>query len=153
MTDLRCDEGNAVVEFIWLSVLLLVPLVYVVLTAFSVQRAAFAETTAARNAARAYATAGSDAAGELRAESAVAMAMHDQGVRWRPAGRIVDCGACTFAPGSEFVVALRTLVPLPFVPTWMCGHRCAAGITVTARHRERIDCFGGSGPQSSDSGC
>src|SRR5207302_2756298 len=69
---LRRDDGSAVVEFVWLAVLLLVPLVYVVMAALSVQRAAFAETAAAREAARAYATAGSDAVGEERAEQAVA---------------------------------------------------------------------------------
>ena len=46
----------------------MVPLVYVVLGAVSVQRAAFAETAAAREAARAYATAGSDDLGERRAD-------------------------------------------------------------------------------------
>lgn len=149
----RSDDGNAVVEFVWLSVLLLVPLVYVVLTAFAVQRTAFGATTAARDAGRAYATAGSDSSGELRAERAAAMAFHDQGVVWRPARRLVDCGDCTFAPGSLFTVNVRTVVPLPLVPSWLCGHRCAAGITITAHHRERVDCFGGSGPPAPDARC
>jgi hypothetical protein len=139
----RGDAGSAVVEFVWLTVLLLVPLVYVVLAAMTVQRAAFAETDAARDAARAYATAGSDAEGERRAEAAVGLVMKDQGVAWTPAGRIVQCGACDFAPGSEFAIDLQTTVALPFVPSWLCGHRCIAGITVSAHHRERLDCFGG----------
>ncbi|MDQ1747781.1 MAG: hypothetical protein QOD07_2044, partial [Frankiaceae bacterium] len=40
------DRGSAVVEFVWLGVLLMVPLVYVVMAALSVQGAAFAETAA-----------------------------------------------------------------------------------------------------------
>ena len=52
-----------------------------VLAALSVQRAAFASTTAAREAARAYATASSDAEGELRAEAAVALS--DDGTNFR----------------------------------------------------------------------
>ena len=141
----RCDDGSAIVEFVWLAILLMIPLVYVVLAAVSLQRAAFAETTAAREAARAYATAGSDAEGERRAEAAVALAMRDQGVAWAPSGRVVDCGPCTYAPGSSFTVDLGSVVRLPFVPGWLCGQRCAAGITVSAHHQERLDCFTGTG--------
>jgi Flp pilus assembly protein TadG len=137
------DAGSAVVEFVWLTVLLIVPLVYLVLAGMSVQRAAFAETDAARDAARAYATAGSDAEGERRAEAAVAIALHDQGVAWTATGRVVQCGACEYAAGSEFEVDLQTKVALPFVPSWLCGQRCVAGISVSAHHRETLDCFGG----------
>jgi hypothetical protein len=145
MTRRWRDDGSAVVEFVWLGVLLMVPLVYVVMAALSVQRAAFAETAAAREAARAYATAGSDAAGEQRAEQAVALVMRDHGVRWVADGRVISCGQCDYRPGSTFTVDLRRTVRLPFVPSWLCGHRCAAGIVVSAHHRERLDCFAGTG--------
>ena len=147
------DEGSALVEFTWLAILLMIPLVYVVLTAVSVQRAAFATTAAAREAARAYATASSDAEGEQRAEAAVALAMHDQGVRWTLSGRVVNCGRCDFMPGSAFTVDLRTVVALPFVPRWMCGSRCLAGIRVSGDHSEHIDCFAGTGPIEPDARC
>jgi hypothetical protein len=147
------DAGSAIVEFVWLAVLLMVPLIYVVLTAVSLQRTAFAETAAARDAARAYATAGSDAEGERRAEAIVALAMRDQGFQWAPSERVVDCGACTYAPGSSFSVDLHSVVKLPFVPAWMCGQRCAAGIGVSAHHRERIDCFAGTGAVVAGSAC
>lgn len=150
---LRDDDGSAIVEFVWLAVLLMIPLVYVVLTALSIQRAAFASTTAAREAARAYATAGSDAEGEQRAEAAVALAMHDQGIDWSPSGRVIGCGECTFAPGSSFSVDLHTTVALPFVPDWLCGDRCVAGIPISAHHHERIDCFAGTGPRDPSNPC
>ena len=51
----RDDDGNALVEFTVLSLLLLVPLVYVLLGVFQVQRAAFGVTEAARQAGRAFA--------------------------------------------------------------------------------------------------
>lgn len=153
MTRLRSDDGSAIVEFVWLAVLLMIPLVYVVLAALSVQRAAFGSTAAAREAARAYATAGSDAEGEQRAEAAVALAMHDQGVAWAPSGRVIQCGLCTFAPGSVFSVDIRTTVALPFVPKWLCGDRCLAGIPVSAHHRERIDCFAGTAAREPDAPC
>ena len=153
MSRWRREDGSALVEFTWLAILLMIPLVYVVLAAVSVQRAAFATTAAAREAARAYATAGSDAEGERRAEQAVALAMHDQGVRWSPSGRVVSCGSCDFSPGSTFSVNIHTLVALPFVPRWMCGHRCVAGITVSGHHTEQIDCFAGTGPIAADARC
>ena len=153
MRSMRDDDGTALVEFVWLAVLLLVPLIYVVLAAVSVQRAAFATTAAAREAARVYATAGSDAVGEERAEAAVAVVMHDQGVAWTPRGRVIACGACDYLPGSSFRVELHTTVALPFVPSWMCDRHCVAGITVSAHHTEQIDCFSGTGPQATDARC
>jgi hypothetical protein len=139
------DDGSAIVEFVYLAVLLMVPLVYVVLTAISLQRSAFGLTSAARGAGRAYATAGSDRLGEARAEASVRLAMQDAGVRWTDTGRVVHCGPCDYAPGSSFTVSLGLRVPLPLVPSWMCGHTCVAGIEVSAHHTERISCYAGTG--------
>jgi hypothetical protein len=139
------DDGSAVVEFVFLAVLLMVPLLYVVVTAVSVQRAAFGMTSAARDAGRAYATAGSDVLGEARAEAAVQLALADQGVRWSPQGRVVRCDPCTYAPGSMFTVSLDAEIPLPLVPSWLCSGRCVAAIGVAAHHTERISCYSGTG--------
>ena len=46
----RDEQGTAVIEFVWLAILLLVPLLYVVLTVFETQRAAYAASAAARSA-------------------------------------------------------------------------------------------------------
>jgi len=51
--DPRGERGTALVEFTWLGVLLLVPLVYVMLSVFEVQRGAYAVSAASRSAARA----------------------------------------------------------------------------------------------------
>jgi hypothetical protein len=139
------DDGSAIVEFVFLAVLLLVPLVYVVLTAVSVQRAAFGMTAAARDAGRAYATAGSDGLGEARAEAAARLALSDQGVHWAPQGRVVRCNPCAYAPGSTFTVSLSTEIPLPLVPSMLCTARCIAAIGVAAHHTERISCYSGTG--------
>jgi hypothetical protein len=147
------DEGSAIVEFVWLAVLLMVPLVYVVLTAVSLQRVAFGVTAATQDGARAYATAGSDADGERRAEQAIALAMHDQGANWSAVGRVVSCGSCDYSPGSTFTVAMSQRVELPLLPTWLCGHECVAGITVSAHHTERISCYSGTGAPDPDARC
>ena len=147
------EAGTALVEFVWLAVLLMVPLVYVVLTASSLQRAAFGVTEAARDGGRAYATAGSDPVGERRAEQAIALALHDEGVSWSPTGRVIRCGACDYSPGSSFTVSLSTRVKLPLLPGWMCGRACVGGITVSARHSERISCYSGTGVPDPGAGC
>jgi hypothetical protein len=147
------EDGSALVEFVWLAVLLMVPLVYVVLTAVSIQRVAFGVTAASRDGARAYATAGSDSEGERRAEDAVTLAMHDQGVTWSATGRVVSCGSCDYSPGSSFTVTLSQRVELPLLPAWMCGHACLAGITVSAHHTERISCYSGTGAPDPDARC
>jgi hypothetical protein len=147
------DSGSAIVEFVWLAVLLMIPLVYVVLTAVSLQRTAFGVTEAARDAGRAYATAGSDGLGERRAEQATVLALRDQRVAWQPEGRVVACGPCDYAPGSAFTVEVRTRVELPLLPRWLCGHDCLAGIEVSAHHTERLSCYSGLGTPGSTEPC
>lgn len=140
---LRRDDGNALLEFVWLAILLLVPLVFIVGVAAQLQRAAFATTAAARDAGRAYATADSDEDGQARALLAAQLAVDDQHVAWpdRPAS-IVECGACDFSPGSTFRVVVETRVHLPLVPAFLCRDgRCPADIPVRATHTERIDEF------------
>ena len=57
------DERHRHIEFVGVTLLLLLPLLYLLLSVFSVQRAAFAVTQAAREAGRAYSTAPTSAAG------------------------------------------------------------------------------------------
>jgi hypothetical protein len=106
------------VEVTWLAILLLVPLVYVVLSVFAVQRAAFAATAAARAAGRAYVTAPSLADAEARARAAGEVALTDQGVDGAGTTMSVGCrpaGAC-LSPGSVVHVEVRAQVPLPLLP-------------------------------------
>lgn len=69
------DDGNAAVEFVTVAVVLMVPLVYVLLTVFAVQRAAFAVSAAAREAGRAYVTSPEPADAAQRAAD---LALADQ---------------------------------------------------------------------------
>lgn len=154
MTGESAEEGSALVEFVWLAILLMVPLIYVVITAVTIQRNAFGLTAAARDAGRAYATAGSDSLGERRAERAVELAMRDQGVPWAPSGRIVTCDhGCDYSPGSQFTITIHTRVVLPIVPQWLCGQTCLAGIPVSAHHSERLSCFTGLGIPDPNAPC
>jgi hypothetical protein len=113
------ERGTALIEVTWLSLLLLVPLVYVVLSVFAVQRAAFAVDAASRAAGRAYVLAPSQAEGLARARAAAEVALGDQGLHLsgssfaagcRPAPR--DC----LSPGSVVQVRLAYQVHLPLMP-------------------------------------
>ncbi len=135
------DEGSALVEFVGLGVLLLIPLVYLLLSVFSVQRAAFAVTQAAREAGRAYATAPSNGAARERADYAARLALDSQGVkasasvRYAPAG--TGCGsssadgAASLTPGARFVVCVRTQAELPL----------GGAVTVNGQYAVAVDSY------------
>lgn len=141
MSRLRADDdGSAVLEFVFLAVLLLVPLVYVLLAAFQVQRAAYALSAGAREAGRGYLTAPSADVAAGRAMAAVDVALRDHGLAADDVTVNVDCTAdpC-LTPGATVTVRLATTVPLPFVPALL--GRPAAGIAVHAEHTEVVDAY------------
>lgn len=135
---MRRDDGNAMLEFVWLSVLLMVPLVYVLTTTFQVQRAAFGVTEAARQAGRAYATAEDDASGRARAEAAARLALRDQGVELDGTPRISASNG--LAPGSTVTVEVLHRVELPLVGGLFQGV-VPPNIPVRASHVAVVDCF------------
>jgi Flp pilus assembly protein TadG len=128
----RDQSGSVVVEVVWLAVLLLVPLVYVVLAVFEVQRGAFAATAAARAAGRAYVLAPTPAEGELRARAAGRIALADQGVDSRRSLMTVSCRPACLVPGSVVLVRVRHQVALPLLPTALGGQ--TPSIRVEAEH-------------------
>ncbi len=122
MTRRRDEGGNAIVEVIWLGILLLVPLLWIVLSVFEVQRGAFAVTSAARSAARAYALADSDAAGREQARVAIRQALADQGGSAQAFTFDVSCGGgpC-HEPGAVITVRVWSGVDLPMLPAVLGG--------------------------------
>ena len=75
---LRDERGSAVVEFVVLGVLMLIPLVYLVMMLARVQAGSYAVSQAAREAGRAYVTAeaGDQAAGRAGAAARIAFLDH-----------------------------------------------------------------------------
>ena len=124
----RTESGSAVVEVVWLGILLLIPMVWIVLSVFEVQRGAFGVTAAARAAGRAYALAPDDASGQQQATAAAAVAMADQGLDDQPwrlevsCGKRVDC----HVGGAVITVRVETHVALPFVPDFLGGQTAFA---------------------------
>ncbi|MCA1825174.1 MAG: hypothetical protein LC640_13175 [Frankia sp.] len=136
------DEGSAIVEFTYLAVLLLIPLVYIMLSVFQVQRAAFGVTAAAREAGRAYVTATDANDARARAEDAITIALRDQGLDRDGLGPVRVVGNTSLTPPddaaagpSTVTVRLRYVVRLPVLGSLFA----AAVIPVSVEHTETID--------------
>ena len=136
MTRLRGDDGNALVEFSYLAVLLMVPLVYVLLSAFQVQRASFGVTEAARQAGRAYATADDPGSGRARAQAAARLAMADQGLA---CGRCLSAVGGRLEPDGQITTTVEFFVRLPGLGAALGDGR--GGVRVEATHVEHVDRF------------
>jgi Flp pilus assembly protein TadG len=118
----RDEEGSAVIELVWVAILLLVPLLWIVLSVFEVQRGAFAVTSAARSAARAFALADSDASGREQARAAIRQALDDQGGEAQAFTFDVRCdGGDCHQPGAVITVDVRSGVQLPLLPAVLGG--------------------------------
>lgn len=130
------QRGTAVVEFVWLAILLLVPLLYIVLAVFEVQRSAFAVSAAARAAGRAFVLSPSEASASARAVAAARVAMADQDLDLDRASIAFTCApdpANCLVSGSTVQVSVSYPVALPLVPTALGGN--TPSILVQAVHR------------------
>ncbi len=144
----RDDDGSAIIEFIFLAVLIMVPLVYLIAAVAAVQRTQLAVTQAARNAGRAFATSDTAAEASGRARAAVRLALADQGLPDDATLRFVASGAtCAaaavspgLAPGAQFTVCVSRRAALPGIPTVLAGR----GITTTGVYVVHVDDFRGA---------
>ena len=131
----RGEQGSALVELTWLGLLLLVPMLWIVVSVFEVQRGAFGVSGAARSAGRAFALAPSDAVGQARAEAVVRRALDDQGLdgddftlRVTCTPFPTDCHSGT----SVITVRVATTVELPLLPDVLGGG--TPGFALDASH-------------------
>ena len=139
------ERGSALVELTWLGILLLIPMVWIVLSVFEVQRGAFAVSGAARAAGRAYALAPSDDEGLARAQAAARQVLADQGADEQPLGLAVSCapaGDC-HVPGAVITVDLRSSVDLPLLPDVFGGG--APSFALNASHTVPVGQFRDTG--------
>jgi Flp pilus assembly protein TadG len=139
---IRDEKGSGVVEFVWLAILLIVPLLYVVLAVFDTQRTAYAASAAARSAGRAFLTAPDQASAYARAEAAARIAFRDQGLDRAPLHLVISCrpdpGQC-LSPGSVVTASIASSVALPLVPAALGGN--TPRISVSAEHQAPYGTF------------
>jgi hypothetical protein len=135
----RVESGTATVEFIWLTILLLLPFVYALIAVFDTQRASFAVSAASRSAARAFLQAADPASGEQRARVAARVALDDQDV---DADVVITCEpgpADCLQPGSTVRVVVHTVQPLPLTPSALGDQ--LGGIAVDSTHTESFGTY------------
>jgi hypothetical protein len=105
------------VEFTFLALLLMVPLVYFIITMGQIQGGSFAAVGAADQAAKVFVAQADAASAHRAAEQAVLVALADYG---HPAGNAQMSTSChpsdCQAAGTAVTVTVSLSVPLPFVP-------------------------------------
>ena len=120
----RDERGSALVELSWLGLLLMVPLLWIVVSVFEVQRGAFAVSTAARSAGRVFALAPNDALGRARADVVVRQALADQGLEGQSFSVEISCSPnprdCHQGT-SVITVRVSTGVAVPLLPEVLGG--------------------------------
>ena len=131
--DQPADEGRALIEVIFLAVLILIPTIYILITVLRIQSATFAVSQGARDAGRVMDFAPTTAVGVARAEEIARLALQDQKVSAEGMDlRLVPVGAdCVNSPeitptlqaGAVYDVCVVAVVSLPGVPTAISGSR------------------------------
>lgn len=139
------ERGSAIIEFVFVAVIIMVPLMYFIAAVAQLQRNQLAVSQAARDAGRAYATSDTPGQASARVRAAVRLALADQGlpddadVRFVAAGRGCDDDAVTpkLTAGAQFAVCVSRRAHLPAVPSVLTGR----GITTTSEYVVHIDDF------------
>lgn len=136
---MRDERGSAPVELVWLTILLLVPFVYVMIAVFDAQRAAYAVSSASKAAARAYVQAPDTMTAAQRAQRAAAVALGDQRVQADVEVVCLPSPSSCLQPGSSVRVSVSTVQPLPLTPS-VLGDQ-VGGVAVDSSHVEPYGSF------------
>ncbi|MFJ4207202.1 hypothetical protein ACIPY2_01880 [Paenarthrobacter sp. NPDC089675] len=111
------ERGSAAVEFVVLSLMLLLPLVYFVVTIGQIQAGMFAAVAAADYAAKVYVAGHDPVEARARAEQSAVLALKDHGFPPESASMDVSCDrADCLSAGATVTVTVRLTVGLPMVP-------------------------------------
>lgn len=141
------DSGTALIELIGLGVMLLLPITYLAVSVFAVQKGVFAAGAAAREAGRAFVRSDSSATALEDADRAARLALEGQGITGanvsvHPAGQGCDDGpaAPALVPGASYVICVGFGVPLPFADRGFMADALHA-VGVTGRTTVTVDDF------------
>lgn len=131
---MRRDGGNAVVEFIAVSVGLLVPLAFGIVALAQLQSAVVGVSGAAEMAGRAYVQARNDLVGRFAAARSAAIAGRNHGLDITADEVHITCADACFTPGSRVDVAVDTVARIGVGPF-------AHDVPLHAAHGVVIDAF------------
>ncbi|GAB3846112.1 hypothetical protein [Nesterenkonia populi] len=109
------EEGSAIIEFLALTLLLILPVLWLITAAAAVQSAAYAATGAADQAAKVYAAAGDP----VQAESSVATTLADFGIGREAAEVTRACAGPCDEPGTVVTYTVHVGVSMPAVPEFL----------------------------------
>jgi hypothetical protein len=135
MKRFRSDVGNVIVEFIGITVALLVPLSIVANSCTRVANAYLSTDISARTAARAFVVSSSDASGTRAAKSAVSLSVQDFHSRNTAVTTKISCteNPC-LSPGGFVTVRVSKEVKLNLPAVF--GFR---SVLVTSQHTSVVD--------------
>ncbi|WP_243074632.1 TadE family protein [Microbacterium sp. SS28] len=141
------ERGAAVLEFILVGLVLLVPLVYLVVTLGILQEQALGAEAGARHIARAVSTASGPDDARARADRVMAAVADEYGMDGASVDLALECvprGAECPEAGATIVVTLRAQARLPLVPS-ILGLGDIAVIPVEASSAQKVSRFWGAG--------
>ena len=138
----RRDSGRAIVEFLVVGLLVLVPVVYFVVTLSRVQAAAFAVSTASREAGRAFTTATTEDSAYARAQAAARISFDDYDFGVDGTLGLSCDGAPCLRPEGRVEAVATVKVRLALVPDLLSG-AIPAVLPVSATHVATVDRFRG----------
>lgn len=136
------ERGSASLELIGVSLVLLVPLFYLVMTLARLQAASYAASGAARDAARVFVTTDDVGAARARAQTAARIVLDDYGVAEGGGVETVCLDDPCLAPDARVRAVASVRVALPLVPEAVSAV-VPTSVTVHGDHVVSVDRFRG----------
>ncbi|MHA7262576.1 hypothetical protein ACX80W_05145 [Arthrobacter sp. TMN-37] len=123
-----------------MGLILLIPVVYLILSAGRLQGGSFAVVGAADHAAKVFVESETPEQGEARARQAALVAVENFGFSPEQAQVEMSCDGVCLSPGSTVTVEVRLAVPLPLIPTLPGVNNSA--VTVDSSTTQSVERFG-----------
>ena len=141
------DDGSAPIEFIFVGLILLVPLVYLVIALGAVQNHSLGVEAGARHIARAISSASDSVDAETQAAAVRDAVIAEYGLDPAAADVEVTCaGTASNCPeaGATVIVTVRTSAALPLIPP-ILGLDHLARVPIEATAVQKVSRFWGAG--------
>ncbi|GAA4922274.1 hypothetical protein GCM10025790_18840 [Nesterenkonia rhizosphaerae] len=129
------EEGSAIIEFIALATLLLIPAVWFLVAVAQIQAASYAAVGASDQAAKMYVTTeGPTAVRAARSEAAVSRALQDFGIDPDQADITQHCPEGCDTAGAPVGFSVEIRVPLPLIPEFGGWEHRLVTVSATSAH-------------------